>query len=275
MAANTQALLAEPGWVVELTPEERAALRERIMQQRPEWVPDEVGDDYNRDTYAYQTERERMPEGPDHTLLMAALIQMLQGYVESAGWYITGDVYIEYFDPYTLRRKRIAPDIMVSRKAIEPPHRSYITFDMLEPPLAVFELTSPDTGASDRAKAQIYAGLQIPLFVVLDIVKTNNLPRNPYLVEVYQLAPGLVYERLAPDEEGTYLLEVLGLSMRVEGQRVSFTVLETGERLLTSRELEQARRLAEEASQEAEAENERLRAELARLRGERPKGEAS
>src|SRR5436190_16289332 len=46
--------------------EEQAALRALLEQRRPAWVPDYVGDDYDRDPYAYQTRRELMPEGADH-----------------------------------------------------------------------------------------------------------------------------------------------------------------------------------------------------------------
>ena len=77
------------------------------------------------------------------------------------------------------------------------------------------------------------------------------------------------------EDEEPLLSRVLGLQLRVEGGMLRLVDPETGEKLLTSLEAQDARRRAEmlaaaeaEARRRAEAEVERLRAELACLRGE-------
>jgi len=72
---------------------------------------------------------------------------------------------------------------------------------------------------------------------------------------------------MRPAGEEGLTSQVLGLELRVEAGRLRGVDPATGERLLTSAELQAARRAAEVRAAEVEAELERLRAELARLRG--------
>jgi len=255
--------------------EEQAALRALLEQRRPAWVPDYVGDDYNRDPYAYQTRRELMPEGADHYEVASdQLGSALRPYVAARGWYLMGDTYILYAPPARFRKHRIAPDLFISRQPILPPSREYALYDVEEPPLAVFEVSSAGTLDDDRAKQRIYAMLEIPLFVLVDIVDALGNQRSTYQLEVRRLTEWGHYESVPVAADGSISLGDLGLSMHAEGQSVVFTVASTGERLLSSVEMAEARTAAEnrahaEAMTRAAAKQrvQQLMAELARLRG--------
>jgi hypothetical protein len=254
--------------------EEQAALRALLEQRRPAWVPDYVGEDYDRDPYAYQTRRELMPEGADHNEVASDQIgSALRPYVAARGWYLMGDTFILYAPPARFRKHRIAPDLFITRQPILPPHREYALYDVEEPPLAVFEVTSVGTLDEDRSKQRIYALLEVPLFVLVDIVDAQGQPRRAYQIEVRRLTEWGHYESVAA-ADGSYALEELGLTVRAEGQSVVFTVAGTGERLLSSVEMAEARTAAEnrahaEAMTRAAAKQrvQQLMAELARLRG--------
>lgn len=255
--------------------EEQAALRALLEQRRPAWVPDYVGDDYDHDPYAYQTRRELMPEGADHNEVTSDQIgSALRPYIANRGWYLAGDTFILYASPVRFRKHRIAPDLFISRQPILPPSREYTIYEIEEPPLAVFDVTTVGTQESDRAKQRIYAMLEIPLFVLIDIVNAQGQQRASYMIEVRRLNEMGYYDQLVASTDGSYPLDELGLTVRAEGQNVVFTVTATGERLLSSIEMADARTAAEnrahaEAMTRAAAKQrvQQLMTELARLRG--------
>lgn len=262
----------------ETVAEEQAALRALLEQRRPAWVPDYVGDDYDRDPYAYQTRRELMPEGADHNEVTSDQIgSALRPYVAARGWYLMGDTFIVYAPPARFRKHRIAPDLFISRQPILPPNREYAIYDLEEPPMAVFDVTSVGSLDDDRAKQRVYAVLEIPLFVLVNIVDDLGQSRTSYEVEVRRLTDWGYYEQIPAAADGSYPLTELGLTVRGEGQSIVFMSITTGERLLSSVEMAEARIAAEnrahaEAMTRAAAKQrvQQLMAELARLRsGER------
>jgi Uma2 family endonuclease len=262
----------------EVLVEEQATLRALLEVRRPAWVPEYVGDDYDRDPYAYQTRQELMPEGANHNEVASDQIgSALRPYVAARGWYLMGDTFIVYAPPARFRKHRIAPDLFISRQPILPPHREYAMYDLEEPPIAVFEVTAPGSAESDRAKQRVYALLEVPLFVLVDIVDAFGNPRSQYNIEVRHLNEWGHYDQVTPNADGNYMLDELELMLRAEGQNLIFTTTSSGERLLSSIEMAEARIAAENRAQAesmtraaAKQRVQQLMAELARLRnGER------
>lgn len=95
-------------------------------------------------------------------------------------------------------------------------------------------------------------------------------PLGEYLdppLQGYRLVGG-EYERIEPAESGVLLSQELDLELRLKGRHLRFRDPATGERLLTPREAQEARRMAEERAMQAEVELERLREEIERQREE-------
>jgi hypothetical protein len=86
----------------------------------------------------------------------------------------------------------------------------------------------------------------------------------------YRLVAAGCYQPITPDEDGRILCETIGLWISLREGRLVMEEFQTGERLLTSAELEhQAEQEYQRAEQEYQrAEQERLRAEQERLRAE-------
>jgi Uma2 family endonuclease len=261
-----------------------------LHPDRPGWIPDWVGDDWDPNPYAYQTEEEQMPAGRYHSRYLKMIIQLLDPLAERLGVYLLVDVFLFYRD-WGGRKQRIGPDALIApafpELTEEQEARSY-DLDVEPTPLFALELTSPESGERDQeAKRELYAQLRIFEYLVLDITDSKGNLRPQIGVTLWQLFDG-DYVDVMPDAEGFVMLQSIGIRLRAEGRRLAAQVVATGEWLRTSSELlaaldeseqarqaaEQARQAAEqrataeaEARQQAEAELAQLRAELARLRG--------
>lgn len=259
-------------------------------RDRPGWIPDEVGDNWDPNPYAYQTEEDLMPAGRFHSLYFKLLAQLLDPYLERLGLYQLFDVFLFYRD-WEGRKQRIAPDVLIAPVFIElDDELAAHSYDLdVEPvPLCVIELTSPESVEQDtQRKPLLYARFGIKEYLLLDLLNAQDRLRKQIGITLWRL-DGNAYIVVQPDDEGYVTLETLGLRLRAEGRRLVFQVLATGEVLHTSAELiatieaneqrieqaEQARIQAEQraaaeaaARQQVEDELARLRAELERLRG--------
>lgn len=171
--------------------------------------------------------------------------------------YVSGDMFVYY--EQGVPESVVAPDVFVVFGVPKHDRNSYRVWEEGKAPDFVLEITSESTRSRDLgAKRGIYAFMGVREYFQYD-------PTGDYL------EPSLQGSRLVggnyipaqgarlPDDAFSIHSDVLGLDLRLEGDRLRFYNLATGERLLTHAEAEHARR-------EAEAETERLRAELARLR---------
>jgi Uma2 family endonuclease len=164
------------------------------------------------------------------------------------------------------------PDIAVVRGVRE--QRNWSTFDVategVRPDLIV-EITSPENRSNDLiAKVEIYALAGVPLYIIAD-TRIWQDQETLYLIG-YRLTPR-GYEILAPDERGWLWIDVLGIWLGTQNNRlICFDA--NGVQIGDYADLDAAR-IAAEAR--AEAETARAKAEVAaRVEAEaRAKAEAA
>lgn len=134
-------------------------------------------------------------------------------------------------------------------------------------PALIIEVVSPRYRKADRqTKVKQYAQAGVQEYVIVD----RRTQRGQIIDEVlgYQLVEGQ-YLPLLPDDDGRILCETVGLWIGLVDGKVVMVDAQTGERLLSSIELEQRAAQAEARAIEAEARAARL-AELLRAQGINP-----
>src|SRR5215475_4655569 len=171
--------------------------------------------------------------------------------------YVSGNLFLYYRegDP----RAVVAPDVFVVFGAEKRDRSSYKLWEEPKAPDFVLEITSKSTRSEDQeSKPQIYTQLGVREYVQYD--PTGDYLKPP--LQGLRLVAG-TYEPLPVTErpEGRLVLysAVLELELHLEDGQLHFYAAETGQKLLTHREAEQARLQAEQA---------RLQAEQARLQAE-------
>lgn len=249
-----------------------------FRRDRPGWIPEWVGDDWDPHPYAYQTEEQLMPAGRFHSRYIQILAEMLSPFLERLGLQVIIDVFIFYRD-WEERKQRVAPDLLIAPIVELTDAQMIKSYDLDDEPvpLCVVEVTSPESRTRDQQKkGLLYASLEVKEYLILDIVNPDNPDTlcDQIGVSLWRLDNGVPIE-VAPDDEGYLTLECIGVRLRADGQRLVAQVCATGEMLRTARDLtdaltetEQSRREAEQRAAAAEAELAQLRAELAKLRGE-------
>jgi Uma2 family endonuclease len=257
-------------------------------KDRPGWIPEWIGDDWDPNPYAYQTEEQLMPAGHYHSLYIQMLAEMLRPWLEQLGLRLYIDVFLFYRD-WEGRKQRIAPDALIApgreQQSDESPH----SYDLDNEPIprCVVEIGSPSSRVSDlQNKPLYYAALGIGEYVLLDVEDENERLLPQIGIRLWRLEQHVLLP-VEPDPEGYLVLTSIGVRLRAEGRRLELRVAETGELLRTSPELtaalaaaetaraaaETARAAAEQRAEEeatarkqAEEELARLRAELAQLK---------
>ncbi|MCS6814262.1 MAG: Uma2 family endonuclease [Cyanobacteria bacterium] len=136
-------------------------------------------------------------------------------------------------------------------------------------PVFVLEVVSPRYRKADReTKVVHYAQARVQDYVLID----RRHYRGQLLEEVigYHLVADH-YQPITPDEDGRIYCPTLGLWLSLRDSQVILEDGETGERLLTSTELQQQAQQAEQRAEQAEqrAEQAEQRAEQAEQRAER------
>ncbi|MBE9117278.1 Uma2 family endonuclease [Lusitaniella coriacea LEGE 07157] len=118
-------------------------------------------------------------------------------------------------------------------------------------PAFILEVVSPRYRKEDREKKVLeYARTQVPEYVIVD----RRRQRGELVDEVlgYRLVEG-IYQPIAPDEDGRILCETVGVLMSLQEGQLVIEDAETGERLLSSLELEAAKESAEQQAAEMAA----------------------
>ena len=229
-----------------------------------------------------------MAETDTHISQLIYLREALSDYFrDDPNVYVAGNLFVYYQegDPTQV----VAPDVFVVKGVPKRVRRLYQVWKEEKAPDVVFELTSQSTWREDLGpKKGIYEMLGVQEYFLFDPFGEYLEPR----LVGFRLAEW-GYRRIEDGDEGKEELllmsRVLGLELQVEGEMLRLVDPQTGEKLLTPLESQEARRRAEmlaaseaearrqaerlaaseaEARRRAEAEVERLRAELARLRGE-------
>jgi Uma2 family endonuclease len=141
-----------------------------------------------------------------------------------------------------------------------------VTKEGVRPDL-IIEVVSPRYRKADRqTKVKEYAQARVQEYVIID----RRTQRGQVIDEVlgYRLVEGQ-YLPLTPDDEGRICCETVGLLIGLVDGKILMVDAETGERLLTSVELEQKVTEAEARAIEAETRAAKL-AELLRAQGINP-----
>lgn len=143
------------------SPTWNAATPESVLSlDRPGWIPENIGEDWDPDPYAYQTEEERMPAGGPHGQLLAYILEMVRHILASRGLVFLLDTFMLYRDERGIKR-RIAPDLLLM--PLRSPVPAAYDLDVEAPPLLVVEATSPDSHVKDlKANVALYQRLGIP-----------------------------------------------------------------------------------------------------------------
>jgi Uma2 family endonuclease len=131
-------------------------------------------------------------------------------------------------------------------------------------PGLIVEVVSPHYRKEDRqTKVKEYAQAGVQEYLIFD----RRKQRQQVIEEVlgYRLFDGQ-YLPLTPDEDGRILFETVGLLIGLQDSRVVMEDAQTGERLLTSQELEQRASQAEQRASQAEQRASKL-AEVLRSQG--------
>jgi Uma2 family endonuclease len=184
--------------------------------------------------------------------------------------YVSGNLFLYYRegDP----RAVVAPDVFVVFGAEKRDRPSYKLWEEPKAPDFVLEITSKNTQSEDQeSKPQTYAQLGVREYVQYD--PTGDYLKPP--LQGLRLVAG-TYEPLPVTErpEGRLVLysAVLELELHLGDGQLHFYAAETGQKLLTHREAEQARLQAEQAR--LQAEQARLQAEQGRLQAEQGRVQA-
>ncbi|MBD2515991.1 Uma2 family endonuclease [Nostoc sp. FACHB-973] len=130
-------------------------------------------------------------------------------------------------------------------------------------PSLIIEVVSPRYRKEDRqTKVKHYAEAGVQEYLIID----RRRQREQVIEEVlgYRLVDGQ-YLPLTPDEEGRILCETVGLLIGLQDGRVIMEDAQTGERLLTSLELEQRASQAEQRANQAEQRANQAEQRAARL----------
>lgn len=130
-------------------------------------------------------------------------------------------------------------------------------------PALVLEVVSPRYRKEDREKKVLeYARTQVREYVIVD----RRRQRGEFVDEVlgYRWVEG-IYQPIAPDEEGRILCETVGVLMSLQEGRLVIEEAETGERLLSSLELEAVNQELEVTNQELEAAKESAEQQAAEM----------
>jgi Uma2 family endonuclease len=199
---------------------------------------------------------------PHFDLLIVLADLLRRHYASREDVFVSGDLKMLWGIPGL---PQPAPDIAVIPGVRSKRGEGRSSFDAVQEgtlPCLVIELVSSIDAATRRndyeEKVGIYQRVGIPEYLILD--PPTSATRDRLLLTGYRLGADRRYRRIEPDRDGRLLSETTNLLFGAaeDGRTVLVIDAATGERLLTSRQEEEARKAAE-------SELARLRAELERL----------
>jgi Uma2 family endonuclease len=204
-----------------------------------------------------ETDGRPMGETDLHREWMYRIIDLLKHRCRGQQVYVSGNLllYYEEGDP----SRFVVPDAMVVKDCDPKRRRVFKIWEENRIPNAVFETTSRSTKLEDTSfKPQLYGQLGIAEYFLYD--PTADYLRPP--LQGWRLT-GDRYELIVPDQNGRFICEELDLWLRLEDGDLVMYDRQSGERLLTEAEANEAAYQGERAArQAAEAEIQRLRDRL-------------
>ncbi len=216
-----------------------------------------------------------MAETPLHVdAVLYALATLRNWFASHICVQVGANMFVYYQEGDTT--KRLTPDLFVVRGLEALPERSYKLWEAGRPPTFVLEVASPSTEERDRGEKQaLYASMGVAEYWRFAPTGFLKDPEGARARLAGGVLHGLGYVPLESAPDGSIRSEVLGLDVRVDEHPETCHLLrfrdpETGQDLLTFRELQEAQIEAERLQREAErrqreAEN-KLRDEVAARR---------
>jgi Uma2 family endonuclease len=197
-----------------------------------------------------------------HLYALLTTLEVLRQYLKGRQATVLGNQFLYYAQGFP--KLRVAPDVMVIFE-VEPGGRdNYKIWEEGQVPVVIFEMTSAGTQGQDISfKKTLYEQLEVQEYWLFD-------PKGEWIEERlrgYRLR-GESYEPITDSRS-----EPLQLRLAVEGELISFTREDTGEKLLIPEELvaalqeeATARKQAEERAEQAEARAKQMEDLLTRYR---------
>ncbi len=227
--------------------------------------------------YLHPQEGYHMPTNTFHTDTIGDARDMLmRHYANDPTVAVFSDLLIIWDDPAL---EPHSPDVCVvfgvRDKTSDRPR--FIVADEGTRPSLIIEVVSPRYRAADReTKFEEYERAAVQEYVIID--RWRRRGQMTYELLGYRRTRGH-YRPIAPDEQGRILCRTVGLWLSMREQQLVMEDAQTGERLLSARELAAARAEAESRAeaerQRAEAERQRAEAERQRAEAERQRAEAA
>ncbi len=225
------------------------------MYDRPGWIPDWVGDDWDPSILAYQTEEESLPASPIHNDYLYTIAGILHPHLQRLNMLLLIDVFLGYCDEEGIKQ-RIAPDLTIA--PCEPHdllwqlNGGYDLDDYPVPPCLI-EVISPDSWEKDVDKQyHLYERLGVTEYLVVRVVNKKGYILDQIEILLWRLEHGQ-YSEVSADDAGFFPMQSIKVRIGTDGENIIKHYLETGERLLTHAEREMLQKQAEKhALEEAE-----------------------
>lgn len=220
---------------------------------RPGWIPDWVGDDWDTSILAYQTEEESMPASPIHNDYLYTIADMLYPHLLRLKLCLLLDAFLGYRDEEGIKQ-RIAPDGNIipceSLDFLKQLQGGYDLDDYPVPPCLI-EVVSPDSFEKDIDKQyRLYEWLGVTEYLVVRVVNKKGAILDQIELWLWRLEHGK-YVEVSADDAGFFPMQSIKVRIRADGHDIIMLHLETGERLLTNVEQELVRKQAEKRADEA------------------------
>ncbi|MCS6812791.1 MAG: Uma2 family endonuclease [Cyanobacteria bacterium] len=247
--------LAERGWRYELV-----TLADGTTDY--EMVP------LTEDEFVHPQEGYHLPNTTFHDRIIAEARDMLtRRYRERPDVGVFSDLLIEWDSP---DMKDHCPDVFVAFGITNKQQNrgKFIVANEGVRPTFVLEVVSPRYRRADReTKVLHYARTKVQEYVIVDRRRYRTIVLDEVLG--YRLVGG-AYQPITPDDDGRIFCETVGLWISLQEGHLVMQDGTTGERLLTSDELES---IAEQERQRAEQERQRAEQERQRAEQERQRAE--
>ena len=236
--------------MIDTIEQSQSSHRPSRQDDRPGWIPEEIGSNWDRSPYAYQTEEELMPQGPLHDILNSIISEVLRPYLDKLGLNLWKDVFLLYRDRKGIKQ-RIAPDIMLDIPGNE---LMEVSWDLDQRPLPkiVGEITSPRSRADDYKKNRLlYQSMGIENYLVIDGLdkkgKETGFIKNSLWING---------RKVKPDKDGFLTVTDLQVTVKEKSPELVFYDLVQRQPLLRQNEkdqvIEEKDRVIEEKDQALE-----------------------
>ncbi|MBW4649177.1 MAG: Uma2 family endonuclease [Kastovskya adunca ATA6-11-RM4] len=190
-----------------------------------------------------------------HLYALLTTLEVLRQYLKGRQATVLGNQFLYYAQGFP--KLRVAPDVMVIFDVELGGRDNYKIWEEGQVPVVIFEMTSAGTQGQDISfKKTLYEQLEVQEYWLFD-------PKGEWIEERlrgYRLR-GESYEPITDSRS-----EPLQLRLAVEGELISFTREDTGEKLLIPEELVEALQEEATARKQAEERAEQAEALLARYR---------